>query len=196
MKKEYLLDLIQRVSELTGIVAPVIVGSQSLFAVTENVPAIVKDSVECDFLLASGGIQAIQIVNETLGILSPFSVAHGYFADGLGLATVVLTPGWKDRLLSLADEHGQVVAHCLEPHDAAVSKLMAGREKDFIFILTLLDSRLITLATLIERAALIQDTASAGALLPRLKKLLDHLRGHYRNQELQPLLELISQLSS
>jgi len=90
-----LLDLIQRVSELTGITAPVIVGSQSLFAVTENVPAIVKDSVECDFLLASGGIQAIQIVNETLGILSPFSTAHGYFADGLGLATVVWRPVGK-----------------------------------------------------------------------------------------------------
>jgi len=73
---------------------------------------------------------------------------------------------------------------------------MAGREKDFIFILTLRDSRLITLKTLVERAALIQETASAGALLPRLQKLLDHLRGHCTGEELQPLLELLARLTS
>jgi hypothetical protein len=93
-----LLDLIRRVTELTGVAEPVIVSSQSLYAATDRVPAIVRDSVECDFLLAGAGIEAIRGVNETLGILSPFSADHGYYADGLGLATVVLAPGWKDRI--------------------------------------------------------------------------------------------------
>lgn len=194
MKKFYLLDLVQRVSDLTGIATPIIVGSQSLFAITNDVPSMVRDSIECDFMLASHGVQAMQIVNDELGILSSFSREAGYYADGLGLATVVLVPGWQDRLQPLKDESGKTVAQCLEPHDAAVSKLMAGREKDFQFISALLDCQLISLETLIERAALIQETASSGALIPRLNKLLEHLRTHIATNELNPLLKLIAQL--
>lgn len=196
MKKEFLFDLIQRVRDLTGISAPVIVGSQSLFASTEDVPKIVRESVECDFLLATESIEAMRIVNETLGILSPFARASGYFADGLGLATVVLVPGWEDRLQPLRDESGNVIARCLDVPDVAVSKLMAGRDKDFTFIITLLEGRLMEFSTLIERAALIQETASSGALLPRLQKLLDHLRRHRAVNDLKPLLDLINHLSS
>jgi hypothetical protein len=49
-----------------------------------------------------------------------FYGSYGYHADGLGLATVVLVPGWKDRLQLLKDENGKTVAQCLEPHDTAV----------------------------------------------------------------------------
>jgi hypothetical protein len=114
----------------------------------------------------------------------------------LGFATVVLVPGWEDRLKQLKDNDGKIVAQCLEPHDAAVSKLMAGRDKDFQFISALLSSQLISLETLIERAALIQETASAVALLPRLNKLLEHLRAHITIEEFEPLLKLISRLKA
>jgi hypothetical protein len=195
VKKEFLFDLIQRVRDMTGIAEPVIVGSQSLFASTEDVPKIVRDSIECDFLLAQASIEAMQVVNQNLGILSPFAKAAGYYADGLGLATVVLVPGWEERLQPLTDETGQVVARCLEAHDVAVSKLMAGRDKDFTFIIELLAGRLITLPTLVERAALIQETASAGALSPRLQKLLGHLSHQRVVNDLTPLHDLIKQLA-
>ncbi len=191
-----MFDLIRRVRDLTGIAAPVIVGSQSLFATTENVPKIVRESIECDFLLAQEGISAMTTVNKELGILSPFARSSGYYADGLGLATVVLVPGWEDRLQPLEDEKGQVVARCLEVHDVAVSKLMAGRDKDFTFIAALFDDGLISLPALVERAALIQETASSGALLPRLQKLLGHLRHHRVVNDLSPLSNLISRLAS
>lgn len=134
MRKELLYDIVRRVSDLTGVEEPVIVGSQSLYAATEYVPSIVRNSVECDFMLAEAGIEAIQAVNHHLGILSSFSKNNGYFADGLGLATVVLAPGWKERLVPLKDGNGQTVALCLELHDTAVSKLMAGRDKDYVFL--------------------------------------------------------------
>jgi hypothetical protein len=73
-------------------------------------------------------------------------------------------------------------------------KPIAGREKDFGFIIALLDSQLITLETLIERAALIQETPSSSVLLPRLNKLLEHLRTHLPVSEPEPLLRLIAQL--
>jgi hypothetical protein len=73
---------------------------------------------------------------------------------------------------------------------------MAGREKDYIFINALLASRLISLETLIERAALIRETAAAGALLPHLKSLNDRLRSTHRYTELKSLLDLIRELES
>ena len=195
MKKEHLLDLIHRVRELTKIEAPVIVGSHSLFAITDQVPSIVSQSFEADFLLGMDSITAMQRVNAELGVTSDFYDLHGYHADALGLATVVLVPGWEERLQPLQDESGQVIARCLELHDVAVSKLMAGRDKDFSFIAALLDRRLIALVTLTERAALIQETAAADALRPRLGKLLDHLRQHRTVNDVTPLLKLISHLN-
>lgn len=195
MKKELLLDIVRRVSELTGVEAPVIVGSQSLFAATEFVPSIVRDSIECDFMLAEAGIEAIRAVNHHLGILSSFSKDNGYFADGLGLATVVLAPGWKERLVPLKDGSDQTVAMCLELHDTAVSKLMAGRDKDYVFLSEILANRLISLETLAERAALILETAHEDALLPRLQKLFDYLRKQQTMTDLKPLSELINRLS-
>ncbi|HMV48827.1 MAG TPA: hypothetical protein PKC13_15685 [Blastocatellia bacterium] len=147
-------------------------------------------------MLADGGIEAIRMVNDQLGVSSDFPDVTGYYADGLGLATVVLVPGWRDRLRPFVDEQEQVIALCLEVHDAAVSKLMAGRDKDWPFIKALLDGGLISLPTLAERAALIQETAHEDALLPRLNKLIEHLRRQFRAEELRPLTELAAQLSA
>lgn len=138
--------MVKRVSELTGVESPIIVGSQTLYAVTESVPSIVRDSVECDFMLAEAGIEAIQAVNHHLGVLSSFSQTNGYFADGLGLATVVLAPG------------------------------------------------LISMETLVERAALILETAHENALLPRLQKLFDYLHKQRAIAELKSLSALIIRL--
>src|SRR5690606_7989156 len=43
--------------------------------------------------------------------------------------------------------------HCLEAHDLAASKLVAGREKDRVFVATLLQERLIDSGVLLERVA-------------------------------------------
>src|ERR1051326_4720865 len=189
MKKEHLLSLIQQVHDLTGVEARIIVGSQSLFAFTDSVPAMVRDSIECDFLLGAESIEAMTAVNRAFGVTSHFAQLNGYYADGLRLATVVLAPGWQERLHSLTDEQGQIIARCLEVHDAAVSKLMAGRDKDWPFITALLDDGLISLPTLAERAALIQDTVHEDALLPRPNKLVEHLRRSHRLDDLRPLTD-------
>lgn len=194
MRKEPFFDLIRRVSELTGIEAPIIVGSHTIYVMTDQIPSIVKESIEADFLVAEGGIEAIRNVNHELGVTSDFFDQSGYYADGLGFATVVLVPGWQDRLQPFKDESGRVVARCLELHDAAVSKLMAGREKDHVFLNEILASRLISLETLAERAALIQQTAHEDALLPRLQKLFDYLRKQRTINDLKPLSDLISRL--
>jgi hypothetical protein len=196
VRKDQLFDLIRRINNLTGISVPFIVGSHCVFAVTDRVPSIVSQSIEADFLLAQWGIAVMEKVNEELGVTSNFYDQYGYHADALGMATVVLVPGWESRLQPLIDDNGQTVAQCLELHDVAVSKLMAGREKDYIFISALLDGGLISLETLIERAALIRESHSVGALLPRLKSLNGKLRSTRTYTELKPLLDLIRELES
>lgn len=55
MQKSYLFDLI---SVVRGVLdendLPIIVGSQSIFAQTDDPPRIVRESRECDFLLFGG----------------------------------------------------------------------------------------------------------------------------------------------
>ncbi len=196
MRKETFLELIQRVKEVSGIAMPIIVGSHALYAITDQVPAVVRASVEADFLLAGDDSDARIEVNQQLGITSAFHDEHGYYADGLGLATVTLPPGWQDRLQPLHDPTGQVVARCLEIHDAAVSKLMAGRDKDWTFLAYLLDAQLIALPGLVERAELILQTAADRALLPRLEKLLAQLQKHHTRYDLTPLRQLIQRLNT
>jgi hypothetical protein len=76
----------------------------------------------------------------------------------------VLSAGWQERLVPLTDEAGIVRAYCLEVHDNCISKLMAGREKDFAFIKELLDRGPVNINTLIARAELIADMPQGDAL--------------------------------
>ena len=175
MNKEQLFDLAERVKLVAGVELPVIVGSQSLYGVTSQVPDIVKRSVECDFLLLAAGPPAFRAVIEQIGFASSFQETHGYYADAVGLATVVLPTGWQERLVPLTDEAGKLHAYCLEVHDTCVSKLMAGREKDFAFIKELLDRGLMDMETFIARAELIADMPQSNALRPRLEKLETYL---------------------
>ena len=194
MNREQLLDLTARVKLVAGVEVPVIVGSQSLYAVTPHVPDIVKRSVECDFLLLAAGAPAFRAVIEQIGFASSFQETHGYYADAVGLATVVLPTGWQERLVPLRDDAGTLHAYCLEVHDTCVSKLLAGREKDFAFITDVLIRGLADLETLIARAELVAEMPHNNALLPRLEKLESYLKGARPGHDLRPLRQLINRL--
>lgn len=196
MKKDLFLELIRQVKAVSGIEAPIIVGSHTLYAVSDHVPDIVRTSVEADFLFAGEGRDVLEKTRRELGLESVYHGSHGLFADILGLATVTLPPGWKERLQPLVDENGEPIARCLDLYDAAVSKLMAGRDKDWPFLFYLLDEQHITLPALMERAVLILETAADGALQPRLEKFLANLQRHHTRYDLTPLHQLIQQLKS
>jgi predicted DNA-binding protein len=196
VNKEQLLDLTERVKLVAGVELPIIVGSQSLYAVTSQVPDSVKRSVECDFLLLAAGLPTFRAVIEQIGFASSFQETHGYYADAVGLATVVLPAGWQERLVPLTDEAGKTHAYCLEVHDTCVSKLMAGREKDFTFIKELLDRGLADMEAFISRAATISDMPQSAALLPRLEKLEGHIKSARSSLDLRPLQRLIAGLRS
>lgn len=78
--------------------------------------------------------------------------------------------------MPLTDEGGNLRAYCLEVHDTCVSKLLAGREKDFTFIRELPDRGLADVETLAARAELVVDMPQSAALPPRLEKLVAYLK--------------------
>jgi hypothetical protein len=196
VNKEQLLDLTERVKLVAGVELPVIVGSQSLYAVTSQVPDSVRRSVECDFLLLAAGPPVFRAVIEQIGFASSFQETHGYYADAVGLATVVLPSGWQERLVPLTDEAGRTHAYCLEVHDTCVSKLMAGREKDFTFIKELLNRGLADMSTFLSRAETILDMPQSAALLPRLERLLGYLKSDRFSLDLGTLRQLIADIRS
>ena len=64
----------------------------------------------------------------------------------------MLPRGWRDRLIRISNPNAVgITGLCLEIHELAISKCVAGREKDLEFIRELAKHRLTAQATLIER---------------------------------------------
>ena len=105
-------------------------------------------------------------IEGAIGQGSQFHDAFGYHADGVDFDTAVAPAGWRERLV-VFDPPGAEPGRglCLEPHDLAASKLVAGRIKDMEFVGALLDAALVDPATLAERIE----------MLPRDRVLPAHL---------------------
>lgn len=179
MQKSYLFELISLVSEVIGDELPIIVGSQSFFAQTDDPPLSVKESEECDFLLFGGKAAERDTINREYGVFSEFSVKKSFFADALGLASVTLPTGWEDRLKPLYDPDGKIVAKCLDPYDLAACKIAAGRPKDLEFLQAALTSELLTVEEFLERSLLVRSKLENDALKDRFERLIDHLQSKH-----------------
>ena len=94
-------------------------------------------------------LERADLIDGAIGALSSFDETFGYHADGVGPETAVMPSDWMSR----ASLHyiGDVTAICPEVHDLAVSKCVAGRDKDGDFVRTLLREGMIDKATLLER---------------------------------------------
>ena len=93
-------------------------------------------------------------IDGAIGRDSPFHQRHGYYADGVEIATAVLTAGWRDRLVPVAPEGNvEVVGWCLEINDVWVSKAAAARSKDYEFCAALAEAGLVEADLCAERIA-------------------------------------------
>ena len=89
-----------------------------------------------------------------IGEDSQFHQTFGMYGQGVDLTIAVLPAGWRERLVPfLRDDALPSRALCLEAHDLVISKLVAGREKDFVFAWELMKARLVDAEVLLERAA-------------------------------------------
>jgi hypothetical protein len=111
----------------------VIIGSQSLHGKHPDLADEILTSFEVD-LIATRHVDRAEWLN-AIGVDSQFHETYGYYADAVDIGTVTLPKGWRSRLVDLppGDTEG-VRGLCLDPHDLAIAKYAAFREKDLVFI--------------------------------------------------------------
>ena len=189
MSRSDLFQLLQTLSTVTGDEPLIIVGSQSAHGQVPWLPSAVTMSIEVDVFLKPGtGLH--RRLRLDYGMDSPYHAAHGVYADPLGAGIVSLPPGWEERLVTLSADDGSVTWQALEIHDTAVTKLMAGRAKDWSFLSELLFAGALELDRFLRRALLMRETVHAGALRPRLEKLAAELR----ERKMRPLAAAVEQV--
>lgn len=90
------------------------------------------------------------LIDGSIGEESPFEQFFGYYPKGVSLDTAVLPSGWQERVIEIRNANTNWNSgYCLEPHDLAISKLVAGREKDKAFVQEMLICGMVKKKTLL-----------------------------------------------
>ncbi|MBV8496994.1 MAG: hypothetical protein JO361_09450 [Gammaproteobacteria bacterium] len=132
MKKQQIDHVLRAAGRITGEKQFIIIGSQSLHGKYPDLADEILKSAEVDLIAGKSGARTEWL--NAIGYLSSFHESFGYYADPVDEKTATLAKGWKGRLVNLpsGDTEG-VKGLCLEPHDLAIAKYVASREKDRIF---------------------------------------------------------------
>jgi hypothetical protein len=150
----------------------VIIGSQAILGAYPDAPEELLASIEADVFPKDCPANSI-LIDGAIGERSIFHETFGYYAHGVDETTATLPAGWRERLVRVENENTRgAIGWCLEPHDLAVSKLVAGREKDLTFVAGLLRHRLANPETLRERLAVTPlDAPRRDLCLARLQRI-------------------------
>lgn len=153
MNRRQLEHVIRAAAATADVRDIVVIGSQAILGAFPDAPPELLESMEAD-VFPLDAPEHSTVIDGAIGELSLFHQTFGYHAHGVDDRTAILPPGWQDRLVRIENDNTRgSVGWCLEPHDLAVSKLAAGREKDFSFVERLLRGKLISEAILTDRFA-------------------------------------------
>ncbi len=127
MRRAELEHLIRAAAAITNEYEIVVIGSQSILGSVPAPPPELMQSMEAD-CYPMRRPELADLIDGAIGELSPFHERFGYYAQGVGPETAVLPDGWQERLVKLQNEQTDLkLGWCLEPHDLAAAKLVAGR---------------------------------------------------------------------
>lgn len=133
MTREQLEHVIRASASIAGVDDIVVIGSQAILGQFPDAPEELLISREADvypLLHPERG----DLIDGSIGEGSPFDRQFGYYAHGVDDTTAILPAGWKDRLVAVTGANTRDArGWCLEVHDLAVAKYIAGREKDLVF---------------------------------------------------------------
>lgn len=166
MTRSELEHVIRAAGAVAGDRELVIIGSQAVLGQFPDAPRVLRASMEADVYPRNHPERA-DLIDGAIGEGSRFHEAFGYYAQGVGERTAILPSGWQGRLVRVSNANtGGTEGLCLEVHDLAISKYVAGREKDLAFTAALARHRMTRKRILMERAA-------QTALAPALRKLVE-----------------------
>lgn len=100
-----------------------------------------------------------------IGEGSPFHESFRIYAQGVGPETAILPQGWQQRLVRVqTPATSPAIGLCLEVHDLAVSKYIAGRPKDLEYTRELMRHGMTKKKVLMERLAATRVDAARNKL--------------------------------
>jgi len=153
MRRSDLEHLIRAAGRISGERELVVIGSQAVLGQFPDAPVALLASMEVD-LYPLARPELADKVDGAIGEGSRFHQTHGYYAQGVGPETATLPAGWRRRLVRVQNQNtGNVAGLCLEVHDLAISKYVAGREKDREFTRELARHGMTDRAILLRRLA-------------------------------------------
>jgi hypothetical protein len=124
-------------------------------------------------LRAAGRVIGADQIDGAIGEASMFHETFGVYAQGVGYETITAPDGWRDRLIGYSNDNtGGVTGLCLEINDLWLTKLAAGRPKDFEFCRALVRARLIPADIVRSRTPTIDKRIDADELAARVERLL------------------------
>ena len=152
----------------------VVIGSQAVLGQFPQAPEALLVSIEAD-LYPRDAIDKSDLVDGAIGELSQFHETFGYYAHGVDETTATLPAGWRQRLIALRNDNtGGATGWCLDVHDLARSKLVAGRDRDRAYVRVLLQERMVEPAVLEQRVRGLPLSAERiDGLLATLRQLMD-----------------------
>jgi len=154
--RQQLEHLLRAAAEIAADDEIVVIGSQAILGQFPDAPASMRVSVEAD-LYPLNHPERADLIDGSIGELSPFHETFGYYAQGVAEETARLPRGGKDRLVIIQNENTRgVKGLCLEVHDLLVSKAIAGREKELAFLADAARHRLARAEILLERLATVE----------------------------------------
>jgi Nucleotidyltransferase of unknown function (DUF6036) len=156
MTRQQLEHLIRSSAVIADDNAIVVIGSQAILGQFPDAPAAMRISTEAD-LFPLNHPERADLIDGSIGELSPFHGTFGYYAHGVGEETARLPEGWKDRLILVHNENTRgATGLCLEIHDLLVAKAIAGREKDLAFVREAAKHHMANLEILLRRVSMVE----------------------------------------
>jgi hypothetical protein len=145
MRIDQLEHILRAASAITNEREFVILGSQAILAACPEAKPPLDQSMELDIYPVNKP-DAADLIDGTIGELSPFDQTFGYYAHGISPETVILPSGWRNRIITVQNENTNgATGLCISPLDLAISKLLAGRSKDLAFVRHMLDQQMIAI---------------------------------------------------
>ena len=147
----------------------IILGSASVFAQFPDLPGHFLLSIEAD-VFPKNKPHMSDTIDGSIGELSPFHDAYGYYAHGVSRETASNLPaGWDSRLIPIkSDNTGGVTGWCLDIHDLITGKYVSARDKDLEFIRMAIMQGLVKEYVLRKRIEMLDIDASQKEVIKNL----------------------------
>jgi len=148
--RDELEHIIRASADITDQYEFIIVGSQSILGPVPRPHEVFTVSMEAD-IYPKEAPELAEKIDGAIGEGSRFHETHGYYAQGVGPETAVLPADWQSRVHRVQNANtNDRVRYCLDVADLFLSKAAAGRDKDRIFCIALLEHKYVKLMHVLQ----------------------------------------------